>query len=242
MQLKKRDKCRALYFHYALRAGSSERAGTHRRLSPGYDWRSGGAVPQNAGERRYPAAGGWCDRRGRENNLQVPPGDLKTKISLLFLICYVWLNQFIQLWKQFGLFVNGKKTISFEQFLTINSNLVSISDTWADLWALIFHTGLSAGRLLSIRYDDIDGDLILIRKQGHLKELRVKSTPPVDAMIARRRERYPEDVYLFQSHSNRVKYHRRPVTIIAFNAALRRAARSLPDVNVSSSSARNIPD
>jgi hypothetical protein len=24
-------------------------------------------------------------------------GDLKTKISLLFLICYVWLNQFIQL-------------------------------------------------------------------------------------------------------------------------------------------------
>ncbi|MEV9253420.1 hypothetical protein AB0162_29780, partial [Klebsiella pneumoniae] len=32
------------------------------------------------------------------------------------------------------------------------------------------------GRLLSIRYDDIDGDLILIRKQGHLKELRVKST------------------------------------------------------------------
>ncbi len=115
-------------------------------------------------------------------------------------------------------------------------------DTWADLWALIFHTGLSAGRLLSIRYDDIDGDLILIRKQGHLKALRVKSTPPVEAMIARRRERYPEDVYLFQSHSNRVKYHRRPVTIIAFNAALRRAARSLPDVNVSSSSARNIPD
>jgi len=136
--------------------------------------------------------------------------------------------------------VNGKKTISFEQFLTINSNLVSISDTWADLWALIFHTGLSAGRLLSIRYDDIDGGLI--RKQGHLKELRVKSTPPVEAMIARRRERYPEDVFLFQSHSNRVKYQRRPVTIIAFNAALRLAARSLPDVNVSSSSARNILD
>ncbi|WP_227551052.1 hypothetical protein, partial [Klebsiella pneumoniae] len=113
---------------------------------------------------------------------------------------------------------NGKKTISFEQFLTINSNLVSISDTWADLWALIFHTGLSAGRLLSIRYDDIDDGLILIRKQGHLKELRVESTPPVEGIIARRRERYQEDVFLFQSHSNRVKYQRRPVTIIAFNA------------------------
>ncbi|TXW07118.1 hypothetical protein D4M60_27060 [Klebsiella pneumoniae] len=44
------------------------------------------------------------------------------------------------------MFVNGKKTISFEQFLTINSNLVSISDTWADLWALIFHTGYRTKR------------------------------------------------------------------------------------------------
>ncbi|MCA5334255.1 hypothetical protein K1S86_27045, partial [Klebsiella pneumoniae] len=59
----------------------------------------------------------------------------------------------------------SKKTISFRDFLTINYNLMHMSDTWADLWALIFHTGLSAGRLLSIRYDDIDGDLILIRKQ-----------------------------------------------------------------------------
>ncbi|ENY54690.1 hypothetical protein C210_29744 [Klebsiella pneumoniae subsp. pneumoniae KpMDU1] len=108
------------------------------------------------------------------------------------------------------------------------------------MWALIFHTGLSAGRLLSIRYDDIDGDLILIRKQGHLKELRVKSTPPVEAMIARRRERYPEDVYLFQSHSNRVKYHRRPVTIIAFNAALRRAAREGANKQVISSQADSL--
>lgn len=138
--------------------------------------------------------------------------------------------------------MNGKKTISFEQFLTINSNLVSISDTWADLWALIFHTGLSAGRLLSIRYDDTDGESILLREQGRLKALRVELTPPAIAIIVRRRERYPEDIFVFQSHSNWVKYECRPVTLIAFNSALRQAAKSLPDVNVSSSSARNIPD
>ncbi|WP_313897543.1 hypothetical protein JQ811_015310 [Klebsiella pneumoniae] len=140
------------------------------------------------------------------------------------------------------MFVMSKKIISFRDFLTINHNLMHMSDTWADLWALIFYTRLSAGRLLSRRYDDIDGCSIMIREPGHLKALRVESTPPVEGIIARRRERYPEDVFLFQSHSNRVKYQRRPVTIIAFNAALRRAARSLPDVNVSSSSARNIPD
>ncbi|HEC2599940.1 hypothetical protein [Klebsiella michiganensis] len=136
--------------------------------------------------------------------------------------------------------VSSKKTLTFAQFLVINSQLANISDTWADLWALIFHTGLSVGRLLALRHDDTDGDSILLREQGRLKALRVELTPPAIAIIERRRERYPEDVFVFQSHSNRVKYECRPVTLIAFNTALGRAAKSLPGVTVSSSSARNV--
>ena len=136
--------------------------------------------------------------------------------------------------------MNRKKTLTFAQFLVINSQLANISDTWADLWALIFHTGLSVGRLLALRHDDTDGESILLREQGRLKALRVELTPPAIAIIVRRRERYPEDIFVFQSHSNRVKYECRPVTLIAFNSALRQAAKSLPDVNVSSSSAKNI--
>ena len=136
--------------------------------------------------------------------------------------------------------VSSKKTLTFAQFLVINSQLANISDTWADLWALIFHTSLSAGRLLSLRYDDIDGNSILIRERGRLKALRVEIPPTVMAMIARRRERHPEDIFVFQSHSNRVKNECRPVTLIAFNTALNRAAKSLSGVTVSSSSARNV--
>ncbi|MBZ7394114.1 hypothetical protein FMJ22_22295 [Klebsiella michiganensis] len=136
--------------------------------------------------------------------------------------------------------VSSKKTLTFAQFLVINSQLANISDTWADLWALIFHTGLRVGRLLALRHDDTDGDSILLREQGRLKALRVELTPPAIAIIERRRERYPEDVFVFQSHSNRVKYECRPVTLIAFNTALGRAAKSLPGVTVSSSSARNV--
>lgn len=136
--------------------------------------------------------------------------------------------------------MNRKKTLTFAQFLLINSQLANISDTWADLWALIFHTGLSVGRLLALCHDDTDGDSILLREQGRLKALRVELTPPAIAIIERRRERYPEDVFVFQSHSNRVKYECRPVTLIAFNTALGRAAKSLPGVTVSSSSARNV--
>ena len=136
--------------------------------------------------------------------------------------------------------VSSKKTLTFAQFLVINSQLANNSDTWADLWALIFHTSLSAGRLLALRYDDIDNDSILIRERGRLKALRVEIPPRAMEMITRRRERYPEDVFVFQSHSNRVKYECRPVTLIAFNTALGRAAKSLPGVTVSSSSARNV--
>lgn len=138
--------------------------------------------------------------------------------------------------------VSSKEALTFAQFLIINSHLVKISDTWADLWALIFHTSLNAGRLLSLRYDDIDGNSILIRERGRLKALRVEIPPTVMAMIARRRERHPEDIFVFQSHSNRVKNECRPVTLIAFNAALRHASKSLPAATVSSSSARNVSD
>ena len=136
--------------------------------------------------------------------------------------------------------MSSKKTLTFAQFLVINSQLANNSDTWADLWALIFHTSLGAGRLLSLRYDDIDGNSILIRERGRLKALRVEIPPTVMAMIARRRERHPEDIFVFQSHSNRVKNECRPVTLIAFNTALNRAAKSLSGVTVSSSSARNV--
>ncbi|ASK76587.1 TPA: hypothetical protein ACYRSE_004807 [Klebsiella michiganensis] len=136
--------------------------------------------------------------------------------------------------------MSSKKTLTFMQFLIINSQLASISDTWADLWVLIFHTSLGAGRLLSLRYDDIDGNSILIRERGRLKALRVEIPPTVMAMIARRRERHPEDIFVFQSHSNRVKNECRPVTLIAFNTALNRAAKSLSGVTVSSGSARNV--
>ncbi|WP_421672263.1 hypothetical protein [Raoultella terrigena] len=136
--------------------------------------------------------------------------------------------------------VNDKKTISFEQFLTINSNLGHISDTWSDLWALIFYTGLSVGQLIALRYDDIGLNSLSFRERGRLKAITLQLSSPLRALLNRRRERYPGDVFVFQSHSNRVKNQVGPVTVIAFNAALRRAGKVLPLRTVSSRSARNV--
>lgn len=136
--------------------------------------------------------------------------------------------------------MNGKITISFEQFLTINSNLVHISDTWSDLWVLIFYTGLGVGRLIDLRYTDIEGEAAYLREKGRLKAKRIELSAPVCTLLKRRRMMYPQDIFVFQSHSNRVKNKCSPVTIIAFNAALRKASKLATGGVVSSKNARKV--
>ncbi|ELS1884714.1 hypothetical protein R4U68_001214 [Raoultella ornithinolytica] len=136
--------------------------------------------------------------------------------------------------------VNGKRKISFYKFLTINSNLVHISDTWSDLWAMIFYTGLSVGRLIDLRFTDIHDGTAYLREKGRLKAKQIELSIPVCSVLERRRMMYPQDIFVFQSHSNRVKNKCSPVTIIAFNAALRKASKLATGEVVSSKNARKV--
>ncbi|MBX4771493.1 hypothetical protein [Klebsiella oxytoca] len=136
--------------------------------------------------------------------------------------------------------MNAKKPISFEQFLTVNSNLAHISDTWSDMWALIFYTGLSVGRLIDLRYTDIESGTAYLREKGRLKAKQIELSAPVCTILERRRMMYPQDVFVFQSHSNRVKNKYSPVTIIAFNAALRKVSKLATGEVVSSKNARKV--
>ncbi|HFY0731578.1 TPA: hypothetical protein ACIGWT_002501, partial [Citrobacter amalonaticus] len=67
-----------------------------------------------------------------------------------------------------------------------------------------------------------------------LKEINIIAPSPVLNIILRRREVYPDDVYVFQSHSNRVKAKKNPVTVIAFNRALKKASAGVTDTIVTS--------
>ena len=136
--------------------------------------------------------------------------------------------------------MNGNETITFKQFLTISSNLGHISDAWADLWAVIFYTGQSVGRLIDLRYSDVEKGSAYLREKGRIKAKRIELSAPVCAILKRRRATYPEDTFVFQSHSNRVKSHTSPVTVIAFNAALRKVSKLAIDKAVSSKSARRV--
>lgn len=88
-----------------------------------------------------------------------------------------------------------------------------------------------------LRYSDITGEIITLKKMEHYKEMKMLMPPIIIEIIQRRRKKYPADDYVFQSHSNRVKAEKKPVTVVAFNQALKSAASGITTKSVSSKSA-----
>lgn len=131
-----------------------------------------------------------------------------------------------------------KNTLSPSEFLKIQNALNNISDSWADLWLLLHLTKIMVTRLIRLKHNDIHDNIIVLPSLGRYHQQRVMMSEEIKQIISRRREKYPNDIYLFQSHSNRMKNDIKPVTITAFNQALKVAARGVTDKVVSSKSAK----
>lgn len=127
--------------------------------------------------------------------------------------------------------------LTLDEFFAIQKKLNSISDTWSDLWALLYLSQVSPTRLLRLQYADVTQDKVVLRPSGKLVEKHIPLSSGISAIIHSRRIKYPEDIFLFQSHTNRMKAVPRQVTLIAFNTALKRATRSVTNKSVSSKSA-----
>lgn len=126
------------------------------------------------------------------------------------------------------------------EFNGIRHNLESISDTWADLWLLLSLTQAKVTPLLHCRYQDWTGDSVILPACGTFPAKRLTLSPTARVIIGQRRSRYPNDIFLFQSHSLRVKATARPVTVIAFNMALKKAAQGITHKTISSKSALHV--
>lgn len=127
--------------------------------------------------------------------------------------------------------------LTLDEYFAIHKNLRGISDTWSDLWALLYLSQTSPTRLLRLKYTNIKQDVVVLEGAGKRVEKHIPISPGIKAIIHSRRIKYPEDIFLFQSHANRVKAVPRPVTLIAFNTALKKAAKSVTNKAVSSKSA-----
>ncbi|WP_038254551.1 hypothetical protein [Yokenella regensburgei] len=127
--------------------------------------------------------------------------------------------------------------LTFDEVMAISKRLMLISDTWADLWMSLHFLPVNVGRIIDLRFSDVDGNSLILKRKGQFGEIRTSIPSPVVAIIQRRKLNYPDDVFIFQSHSNRVKAAVVPVTVIAFNAALKKAADGVTSKSVSSKSA-----
>jgi integrase len=124
-----------------------------------------------------------------------------------------------------------------DEFRGIYNNLFSLSDGWADLWLTLYITGMPPGRLLKIKYEDVLEGYVYLKGSCRFKNQRIKASSRLSKLIELRAKRYPKDIYIFQSHSNFNKLTPSPLTLIAFNRALKIAAKKVTPKTVSSKSA-----
>ena len=78
---------------------------------------------------------------------------------------------------------------------------------YADIWRIGLNLSLRISDLLAIRYSDIDLDnrsyTLKEGKTGKTRHIRLNDAAL--AVIQRRRKEWPDDIFLFQVHSNRAK-------------------------------------
>lgn len=131
--------------------------------------------------------------------------------------------------------INKKHLLNSKDAKSIHENLKKISTTWADLWRLVILTQVCASHLICIKYSDLSNEFITLSQHPNIKR-----TAEIDEILNRRRNDFPSDIWIFQSHSNRIKYSVKPVTLIAFNQALKKASSDVTQHSISSKHALHL--
>ena len=128
---------------------------------------------------------------------------------------------------------------TLEEAAAIEKVLRYRNETFADAWALNLNLALRISDLLALTYKDVAGTEIRIT-EGKTKKARViPINEKARDIINRRRATYPEDIFLFQSRSNRVKNQAaRPVSRESASRAFSEAGEMVTDKNIGTHSAR----
>lgn len=80
----------------------------------------------------------------------------------------------------------------------------------ADVWSLGLNLALRISDLLSIRFDNIQGDRVELIEGKTGKRATIKLNTKAIEIVERRRRENPEHVFLFQSHRNRWSLKKEP--------------------------------
>ncbi|MEY8179423.1 hypothetical protein [Enterobacter hormaechei] len=131
-------------------------------------------------------------------------------------------------------------SITPEEFRAIHFGLSKISPTWADLWLTLFSLRAESSRVITIRYSDIEGDMLHLDGTPRFEPRTIRLNLMISKLFAHRKDCNPSDIYVFQSRSNRVKGIAKPVTVIAMNNALKQASKYVTGKNITMKSALRV--
>lgn len=76
---------------------------------------------------------------------------------------------------------------------------------YADIWRFGINTALRISDLLSLTFDDVQGDKLVIKEGKTGKPRSIDLNSSAKAIIARRRAAHPTHTFLFEVDSNRAK-------------------------------------
>lgn len=65
------------------------------------------------------------------------------------------------------------------EFIAIKRNLENISDTWSDLWAMLYLSQAKPGQLLGAKFDDVSHDILVLSATKGLRERCIALKPGV---------------------------------------------------------------
>lgn len=94
------------------------------------------------------------------------------------------------------------QAIKDDDTIRLVGHLLSIrcNPQMADVWNIGLNLALRISDLLSIRFEDIHGDRLIIRESKTGKLANIPLNTKAQQHIARLREQHPDYIYLFQSH------------------------------------------
>ena len=118
--------------------------------------------------------------------------------------------------------ITDKKT--FDQVITLLKKYNN-NDAYADAFKLGCILGLRASDLLTLKYSDIYNDAVKIIEQKTKKVNQIDLSDKAKLIIKRRKTKYPNTTYLFETNSRRSKG--RPLSLRIFNQRLQEVAQVL---------------
>ena len=87
---------------------------------------------------------------------------------------------------------------------------VRYSRQMADLWKIGLNLALRISDLLSIKFDDIEGDRLTLKESKTGKIAKIKLNQTAQIKINDIKLKHPEHIYLFQSHRSRQSINSKP--------------------------------